>query len=198
MKSENCFGQRTIRGVGLIEEVSGRTAAHVVKQRPKEAEAASLKPARTVKASPPHWIIVDDHEERLSLIRAVAARFAGMVEIQCFNVPQDAVAAYQAEPEKYEFIVTDLEMPGVNDHVLRRRLRAFSPLLKVLYSIVGEIFSDEEAAQKGFCEMPRKSFPFAMLQPVLAPATLKYYQEFSGQDCGLRLVCANWGNESFK
>ena len=191
MKSENCFRQRTVRDFGPIEEVSGRTAARIIKQRPKEATAVNSKPARTEKASLPHWIIVDDNEERLSLIRAVASRFTGMVDIQCFNAPQDAVAAYRAEPGKYEFIITDLEMPGRNDRDQRRRLRAFSPLLKVLYSIVGEIFSDEEAAQKGFCEMPRKSFPFAMLQPALEPAALKYFQEFSGLDCGLRLVCAN-------
>lgn len=191
MKSENCFEQRTVREVGPVEEVSGRTAGRIVKQRPREVATVSSKPARTEKVSPPHWMIVDDHEERLALIRAVAVHFTGMVDIQCFDAPQDAVAACEAEPEKYEFIVTDLEMPGLHDHELRRRLRAFSPLLKVLYSIVGEIFSDEEAAQKGFCEMPRKSFPFAMLQPVLEPATLRYYQEFSGLDCGLRLVCAN-------
>ena len=95
--------QRTIRGVGLIEEVSGRTAAHVVKQRPKEAEAASLKPARTVKASPPHWIIVDDHEERLSLNPRRRGAFHGdggkSSVLMCWKMPWRLT---RLEPEKYE------------------------------------------------------------------------------------------------
>jgi hypothetical protein len=74
---------------------------------------------------------------------------------------------------------------------LRRRLRAFSPLLNILFSLIGEMISYQEAVQKGFCEMTRKPFPLAALQPALEPATLKYFQNFSGLECGLRLVCAN-------
>ena len=53
-------------------------------------------------------MIVDDNAERLSLIRTIAVKFSDMVDILCFNEPPDAVTAFEAEPEKYEFIVTDL------------------------------------------------------------------------------------------
>jgi CheY-like chemotaxis protein len=136
------------------------------------------------------WMIVDDDQDILSLIRDIVARFSD-VDIECFNSPKDALTAFQAEPEAFEFVITDLEMPGMSGVELCRRLRGLSPSLKILLSTGSEMMSDEEAAQKGFCGLLRKPFPFAALQHALEPATLKYSQKFSGLNDGLRLVRAN-------
>ena len=140
--------------------------------------------------TPSRWMIVDDSEEILSLMRDIIARFSD-VEIKCFSSPQNALAAVQAEPEAFEFVITDLEMPGMSGLELSSRLRAFSPSLKILLATGSEILSNEEAMQKGFCGLLRKQFPFAALQQALAPASLKYLKQFSGLNDGLRLVHVN-------
>lgn len=118
-------------------------------------------------------MVVDDNQDILMLIRDIVARFSD-VDIECFNSPQDALAAFEAEPEAFDFVITDLEMPGMSGIELSRRLRALSPSLRILLSTGSELLSDEEAAQKGFCGLLRKPFPLAALQNALEPATLKF------------------------
>jgi CheY-like chemotaxis protein len=130
---------------------------------------------QTEAGSRPRWMIVDDDRDILSLIRDIVARFCN-VDIECFNSPQDALAAFEAEPGAFEFVITDLEMPGMSGIELSRHLRALSPSLKILLSTGSEILSDEEAVQKGFCGLLRKPFPLAALQNALEPATLKFSQ----------------------
>jgi two-component system, cell cycle sensor histidine kinase and response regulator CckA len=128
-------------------------------------------------ASRPRWMIVDDNQDTLSLIHDIVARFDD-VDIECFHSPQDALTAFEAEPGAFEFVITDLDISHPDDAELCRRLRAFSPSLKILLSAGNEIMSDEEAAQKGFCDLPRKPLPLAALQPALEPATLKFSGNF--------------------
>lgn len=130
---------------------------------------------QTEAGSRPRWMVVDDDRDILLLIRDIVARF-GNVDIECFNSPQDALAAFEVEPAAFEFVITDLEMPGMSGIELSRHLRALSPSLKILLSTGSEILSDEEAAQKGFCGLLRKPFPLAALQDALEPATLKFSQ----------------------
>jgi DNA-binding NtrC family response regulator len=132
----------------------------------------NLKDQTEVKRQP-RWMIVDDQQDVLSLVRDIAVRFND-VDIQCFDSPQDAAVTFEAEPEAFEFVITDLEMPVRNGVELCRRRRAFSPLWKILLSLGSEIVSDEEAMQKGFCRQFRKPFPFRTLQHALKPACLKY------------------------
>ena len=117
---------------------------------------------QTEAGSRPRWMVVDDDRDILSLIRDIVARF-GNVDVECFNSPQDALAAFEAEPGAFEFVITDLEMPGMTGIELSRHLRALSPSLRILLSTGSEILSDEEAAQKGFCGLLRKPFPLAAL-----------------------------------
>jgi len=136
------------------------------------------------------WMIVDDNPDILSLIQDIVGRFSD-VDIERFNSRQAALRAFAAEPEAFEFVITDLEMPDLNGLELCRRLRGLAPALKILLAAGSEIMSDEEAAQKGFCGLLRKPFPFAALQSALEPAALKYSQKFPGLNDGLRLVRAN-------
>jgi CheY-like chemotaxis protein len=130
---------------------------------------------QTEDGSRPRWMVVDDNQDILSLIHDIVARFRN-VDIEYFNSPREAIAAFESKPGAFEFVITDLELPDTGGIELCRRLRAFSPSLKVLLSTGSEILSNEEAAQKGFCGLPRKPFPLAALQRALEPATLKYSQ----------------------
>jgi CheY-like chemotaxis protein len=120
----------------------------------------------SAKAACPHWMIVDDNEEILSLMREIVAQFSG-AEIVCFNSPQAALAAFEATPENFELVITDLEMPGMNGVELCHRLRAISPAAKILLATGSGIVSEEAAANEGFCGLLHKPFPFAALQRVL-------------------------------
>ena len=79
------------------------------------------------------WMIVDDDADILYLLSHLAAQMTD-AEIGCFSSPQEAVAAFAEAPDKFQFVITDLEMPGMDGIQLCRRLRAISPGIKVLLS----------------------------------------------------------------
>jgi len=137
------------------------------------------------------WMIVDDNEAILTLLSDVGARLEDVPALECFKSPGEAIAAFATNPDAYDFVLTDRAMPDTGDDELSRRLRALSPILKIFLSLAREVFSDEEAAQKGFCEMRRRSFPLPALQSALKPAALRYSSPVAGLDHGLKLVCAN-------
>jgi CheY-like chemotaxis protein len=112
-------------------------------------------------------MIVDDNDERLSLVNDIFTRFNDVLDVQVFNSPEDAMGAFTAEPDAFEFVLTDLEMPEAGGEKLYDRLRAFAPALAILLSAASEILSHEEAEEKGFCKPVRKPFPLADLRAAL-------------------------------
>ena len=115
------------------------------------------------------WMIVDDNEEILSLMEAIAGRLGGAA-VECFNSPKAALAAFRAAPEKFSLVITDLEMPGMSGLEFCRELHEVSPAQKILLSTGSEILTDAQAAQNGFCGLLHKPFPFASLQRALGAA----------------------------
>jgi two-component system cell cycle sensor histidine kinase/response regulator CckA len=115
------------------------------------------------------WMIVDDNEDVLSLMQAIAARFSDAT-LECYHSPQTALTAFRAAPEAFSLVITDLEMPGMSGIELCRELHEVSPAQKVLLSTGSEVLTDAQAAQNGFCGLLHKPFPFASLQRALAAA----------------------------
>ena len=72
------------------------------------------------------WMLVDDNEDILTMMSAVLEDLTGAA-IECYNAPQDALAAFAEAPEKYELVITDFEMPDMDGVALCRRLRALKP-----------------------------------------------------------------------
>ena len=136
------------------------------------------------------WMIVAEND-LLSFIRDIFEPYRDAVEVACFNSPAEAFNAFAMEPEAYEFVITDLEMPDLRDEQLCRRLRGFSPALKVVLSLASDLMSSEEAEQKGFCGPLRKTFPFRDFQAALEPATLKYSSTDPSHHDEMQLVCAH-------
>jgi len=124
---------------------------------------------QTQGASRPRWLIVDDNKDILSLMSDIVSRCMD-VDIQCFHSPHAALATFAAAPEAVDFVITDLEMPGMSGLELGKRLRQLSPSLKVLLATGSEILTDGEAVQKGFCGLLRKPFLRASLRRTLAVA----------------------------
>ena len=124
---------------------------------------------KTECASRPRWMIVDDNKDFLALMRGIVAKFVD-ADIQFFHSPHAALATFAVAPQAIDFVITDLEMPGMSGIELGERLRKLSPSLKILLSTGSEILTEEEADQKGFCGLLRKPFPFAALQNALVAA----------------------------
>ena len=87
------------------------------------------------------WLVVDDNPVMLALTTRVLRSLPGSEVVACDN-PGQALEVFMAEPESFEMLVTDLEMPEFDGLELSRRVRARSPRLHVLL-ISG---SDLEAA----------------------------------------------------
>jgi len=131
-----------------------------------KSENYSVENAKTAR---PLWMIVDDNEDILSLMRETAGLFSD-AEIACFNSPQAALAAFKSEPESFELVITDFEMPGMNGVELCHRLLAISPTAKILLATGSSMVNEEAAAGEGFCGLLHKPFPFASFQSALAAA----------------------------
>ena len=117
-------------------------------------------------AQRPRWMIVDDNEDILWVLRHLAAQISG-ADITCFLSPCEALAAFTAAPESFELVVTDLEMPGMSGIELCERLHALLPAAKILLTTGSEIITDAEARDKGFCGLLHKPFAIETLQNTL-------------------------------
>lgn len=113
------------------------------------------------------WMVVDDNDS----VRELLARVLGSlrdVEICCFADATDALNALAAEPDAFEFIVTDLEMPGISGIEFCRRVRQRHPQMQILLATGSGLVTYREALDLGFCGLLSKPFPLAVLQRTLA------------------------------
>ena len=117
------------------------------------------------------WLIVDDDAGVLMLLSAFVARLTND-DIACFSSPHEAVIAVAEAPDKYQYVITDLEMPGLDRIQLCRRLRAISPRIKVLLATGSRLLTRAEAAQNGFCGLLPKPFSMENIKNVLSAAGL--------------------------
>ena len=115
------------------------------------------------------WMIVDDDAGVLMLLSAFIAQLTN-AEIGCFSSAHEAEAAFAEAPEKYQFVITDLEMPTMDGIQLCRRLRKISPRVKVLLSTGSRLLTNAEAVQNGFCGLLQKPFRVPAMKSVLAAA----------------------------
>src|ERR1700677_1418926 len=95
------------------------------------------------------WMLVDDNQEILVWLSAMLGNLT-VAAIECFNTPQAALAAFRAAPGKYELVITDFEMPGMDGVELCRRLRAISPEQKVFLATGSGFFTAAAARRAGF------------------------------------------------
>ena len=118
---------------------------------------------------PLRWMIVDDAPDILLVLSDLAAGLTD-AKIDCFSSPQEALAAFTAAPEQFQFVITDLEMPGVSGLEFCRRLHEVSPNIKVLLSTASRILTGAEAKQNGFCGLLYKPFLMAAMENALIAA----------------------------
>ena len=108
------------------------------------------------------WMIVDDDEQILLLLAAVIQRMT-QAEVESYNSPQAALAAFRAAPGKYELVITDFDMPEMDGVELCRRIRAIAPGQEIFLATGSGFFTEEAAYQAGFAALLNKPFPVSAL-----------------------------------
>ena len=116
------------------------------------------------------WLVVDDDAPLLKLTAELLRSLPGSEVISCTD-PRAALEVFFAEPETFELIVTDFDMPELNGGELARRIHAHSPNLKVLL-ISGSGLDTATAQQAGFQAVLAKPYSvrtlLATVQALLA------------------------------
>lgn len=77
-------------------------------------------------------LIVDDETALLDLLRRYLERLGYDVDVA--STPEDALRCFEAGPELYACVLTDLSLPGMNGEDLVERMRTKSPRLPALIS----------------------------------------------------------------
>lgn len=127
-------------------------------------------PEEFIQAEPqPYFMVVDDNSDILNVMRAMLTWITD-APVECFSSPAEALAAFQAAPRKYAFVITDFEMPGMTGAELCRHLREISPGLKVLLATGSGIASHSAVTAMGFCGLLRKPFMIRDVENALANA----------------------------
>ncbi len=117
------------------------------------------------------WMIVDDDQKILALLAAVLKNLT-RAEVECHASPASALAAFAARPGKYELIITDFDMPGMDGVELCRRVHDIAPGQEIFLATGSGVFTEDAACQAGFGALLNKPFPVSALQAALNGAGL--------------------------
>ncbi len=79
----------------------------------------------SVKGTGQRILYIDDEESLVLLIKRVFERVGYRPE--CFTDPQAAIAAFRADPQRYDLVITDLSMPGTSGMDVAKAVLAIEP-----------------------------------------------------------------------
>lgn len=119
-----------------------------------------------------HWMLVDDDADILRVLAAVVVTITD-AEIETFCSASEAFAAFAAEPEKYQLVITDYEMPEMDGVELCRRMRVLVLNQNIFLASGGGFFTDAVAGRTGFGALLNKPFPISALREDWAKTFLK-------------------------
>ena len=78
----------------------------------------------------PRLLIIDDEPTLLELLRRYLSRLG--YEVETHASLEDALASFQAEPERFSMAITDLSLPALNGEEVVERLRQIRPGLPAI------------------------------------------------------------------
>jgi DNA-binding NtrC family response regulator len=82
---------------------------------------------------PVGWLlIVDDETALLDLLKRYLERAGYQVHLA--STPEEALACFERDPEKFACVLTDLTLPGMDGEQLIERMRVHNPRLPALIS----------------------------------------------------------------
>lgn len=75
-------------------------------------------------------LIVDDEPAVLDLLKRYLERVGYAVELSASA--EGALVLFEAAPERYDLVITDLKLPGMGGEELLKRMRQLKPALRAL------------------------------------------------------------------
>ena len=124
VKSHNgAIGVRSTIDVGTEIEVllPLHEAPATASEEPTQAKVGSYRGS---------VLVVDDEPE----VRSIAARYLKRLGLECNEVGcgQDAIDAFQAQPDKFDLVILDVTMPNMNGIEVAERLLAEDPSARIV------------------------------------------------------------------
>jgi CheY-like chemotaxis protein len=115
------------------------------------------------------WMVVDDSDAVLDFLASLLENL-GIADVHRFSTATEALTAFSAAPGQFQFVITDLEMPGMNGIEFCRRLHSIAPGLKIVLATGSAAATEEGARRCGFSGLLLKPFPAAALWRMLETA----------------------------
>jgi CheY-like chemotaxis protein len=124
-------------------------------------EAEALPPPTELSPIPlgrgEHILFVDDEEPLAKMGKAVLERLGYRVTAQ--TSPAGALARLQAQPEAFDLVITDFNMPGMNGTALGEQALALQPRLRLILTTgYSASINAERARALGFRELLPKPY----------------------------------------
>lgn len=79
---------------------------------------------------PLRLLLVDDEASLADLLKRYLERLSYTVDV--YTHPSDALASVESDPERYDLLVTDLTLPGIDGEELLLRIREHRPDLPAI------------------------------------------------------------------
>ena len=80
----------------------------------------------------PRLLIVDDEPTLLQLLKRYLERYDYQVDTA--DSAESALSAFDLDPQRFDIVITDLTLPGLNGAELLERMRAKNPTLPGIIS----------------------------------------------------------------
>ena len=111
-------------------------------------------------------LLVDDEQITLSSMQRVLERSGyAVVPVQS---GQEALRLFEENPQRFQLVITDLSMPGIDGRELVRRIMAIRPETPVILSTgYGDVITDQEAKSLGIRRMLLKPSNTGELRSVI-------------------------------
>ena len=111
------------------------------------------------------WLVVDDDAIVLELTTEVLRREPGSEVVAC-NDSHTALEVFFAEPEAFELVVTDFNMPGLDGLEFARAIHERSPDLKVVMVTGSDLDGADGRSGELQALLPKPYAPTALLAAV--------------------------------
>ncbi|WP_221030227.1 PAS domain-containing protein [Actomonas aquatica] len=153
----------------LVESEEGKGSTFYLAFPVEEAEVKEPPPPKPhiVKGDGQSLLLVDDEKPIVGWLRALLKRSG--YAVTGYEQPVDALAAFEADPQGFDLVLTDLTMPGLTGIDLARKIRKIrDDVPVVLMSGYDDISAPDLLHESGICEVLRKPLMAETLTTALA------------------------------
>src|SRR5262249_54448306 len=139
-------------------------------------ETAIAPPPEASRGHGEHVLCVDDEPAIAELLEAMLLALG--YRVTAVTSPIEALAAFLAQPDAFEAVVTDLTMPGRNGADLAGRILAERPSIPIVMATgFSRALTDDGARELGVRKLLLKPFSMATLGEALQAALRDARQE---------------------